>query len=110
MGPFVRGEVVVVPFPVSDLSEQKRRPALVLATLHAGDILLSMTSGHSVVPDFEEKVSASDFVEGSFARESVVRCDRLFTGASGKVLYRVGRVKSEKVDQVVSRIVQYLSA
>jgi mRNA interferase MazF len=30
---FVKGEVVVLPFPFSDLSQTKRRPAMVLATL-----------------------------------------------------------------------------
>ena len=29
---FVKGDVVVVPFPFSDLSMVKRRPALVVAT------------------------------------------------------------------------------
>lgn len=33
MGKFVKGDVVVVPFPFSDLSAAKRRPALVIATL-----------------------------------------------------------------------------
>jgi len=31
VGRFVRGDVVVVPFPFSDLSANKRRPALVIA-------------------------------------------------------------------------------
>ncbi|MDL5503395.1 MAG: hypothetical protein QSU88_09280 [Candidatus Methanoperedens sp.] len=31
MARFVKGDVVVVPFPFSDLSQSKRRPALVIA-------------------------------------------------------------------------------
>jgi hypothetical protein len=30
MAKFVKGDVVVIPFPFSDLSQSKRRPALVL--------------------------------------------------------------------------------
>ncbi len=33
MGKFVKGDVVVVPFPFSDLSDNKKRPALVVAAL-----------------------------------------------------------------------------
>jgi mRNA interferase MazF len=34
------GDVVIIPFPYSDLSQSKRRPALVLAGVGRGDFLL----------------------------------------------------------------------
>lgn len=37
MAGFVKGDVVVVPFPFSDLSRAKRRPALVVAELEGED-------------------------------------------------------------------------
>jgi hypothetical protein len=37
---FVKGDVVVVPFPFSDLTQAKRRPALVLAALPGDDLIL----------------------------------------------------------------------
>jgi mRNA interferase MazF len=40
MGRFVKGDVVVIPFPYSDLSASKKRPALVLADLEGDDIIL----------------------------------------------------------------------
>jgi len=33
MAEFVKGDVVVVPFPFSDLSQAKKRPALVISKL-----------------------------------------------------------------------------
>ena len=33
MAKFVKGDVVVIPFPFSDLTQVKRRPALVIANL-----------------------------------------------------------------------------
>jgi mRNA interferase MazF len=41
MGQFARGAVVPVKFPFSDLSRTKLRPALVLAEVDYGDVLLS---------------------------------------------------------------------
>lgn len=40
MGTFVKGDVVVAPFPFSDLSATKKRPALVIATLTGNDVIL----------------------------------------------------------------------
>jgi mRNA interferase MazF len=37
---FVKGDVVVVPFPFSDLTQAKRRPALVIAELEGNDSIL----------------------------------------------------------------------
>jgi len=34
---FVKGDVVVVPFPFSNLSQSKRRPALVIASIEGND-------------------------------------------------------------------------
>jgi mRNA interferase MazF len=40
MAGFVKGDVVVIPFPFSDLSQSKRRPALVLAEADAQAVIL----------------------------------------------------------------------
>ena len=40
MARFVKGDVVVVPFPFSDLTQAKRRPALVVASLRGDDVVL----------------------------------------------------------------------
>lgn len=40
MAKFVKGDVVVVPFPFSDLTQAKRRPALVITALEGDDVIL----------------------------------------------------------------------
>jgi mRNA interferase MazF len=34
MGKFIKGDIVVVPFPFSDLSNYKKRPAIVVSDLN----------------------------------------------------------------------------
>jgi mRNA interferase MazF len=48
MGKFMKGDVVVIPFPFSDLSGSKCRPAFVLADLEGDDVVLCQIT--SVVP------------------------------------------------------------
>ncbi len=44
----VRGDVVVVPFPFSDLSQAKRRPALILADCKGEDLILCQITSRAV--------------------------------------------------------------
>ena len=48
MARFVRGDVVVVPFPFSDLSDTKRRPALVIVAMGGDDLLLCQITSQTV--------------------------------------------------------------
>jgi mRNA interferase MazF len=48
MEKLVKGDVVVVPFPFSDLSQSKRRPALVIASLEGDDAILCQITSKTV--------------------------------------------------------------
>ncbi len=48
MGKFVKGDVVVVPFPFSDLTRAKRRPALAIAELEGDDLILCQITSQSI--------------------------------------------------------------
>lgn len=45
---FVKGDVVVLPFPFSDLTLSKRRPALVVAAPGGDDLILCQVTSQSV--------------------------------------------------------------
>ena len=62
MAGFVKGDVVVIPFPFSDLSGNKRRPALVLATLPGNDIILCQISSRNRKDKFTTALSLTDFI------------------------------------------------
>jgi len=106
MGTFVKGEVVVLPFPFSDLTTSKRRPAFVVAPLSGDDVILCMiTSQMSSSDPYAIPITDGDFVTGTLKRDSLVRPARLFTADSNIVEYSAGRLSSDKVDEVIEALI-----
>ena len=110
MGSFMKGDVVVVPFPFSDLTQTKRRPALVISALDGDDVILCQITSRSIKDPYAIPILDRDFGAGSLKQPSNVRPNRIFTADSGIVLYQVGRLRADKLDSVIERIVQILRA
>ncbi len=108
MARFVKGDVVVLPFPFSDLSHAKRRPALVLAEFEGDDLLLCQITSQRFTDSSAIPIDENDFETGTLKRKSYVRPIRLFTADRQIVLYRVGHVRAEKIKEVVERIINIL--
>jgi len=110
MGKFVKGDVVVVPFPFSDLSASKRRPALVVAALTGDDVILCQITSRTISDSYAIPITEADFQTGSLHQDSNIRPNRLFTADSGIILYRAGELMPGKIKEVVARIVEIVSA
>ncbi len=108
MAKFVKGDVVVVPFPFSDLSQSKRRPALVLTILQGNDLILCQITSKNVKDDYAIAVEQNDFASGSLNQDSNIRPNRLFTADGQIVLYRIGNIKKIKLDLVIKKIIEII--
>jgi mRNA interferase MazF len=91
MGAFVKGDVVVAPFPFSDLSAAKKRPALVIATLTGDDVILCQITSQAVADRYALPLVDSDFTSGSLRQASNIRPNRLFTAERSIILYGIAR-------------------
>ncbi|WP_159472620.1 type II toxin-antitoxin system PemK/MazF family toxin [Dyadobacter sp. 3J3] len=105
MATFVKGEIVVIPFPFSDLTSSKRRPALVLANLRGDDIILCQITSKTLKDDYAKSLESSDMLSGSLEVSSNVRPNRLFTADKKLILYSVGRISTTKYQEVVQEII-----
>jgi len=105
---FVKGDVVVVPFPFSDLTQAKRRPALIIAELEGNDLILCQITSQSIRDRYALSIDDNEFETGALRQRSNVRPNRIFTADRHIILYRVGHLKPEKVDQIIDRIVDIL--
>jgi len=109
MGGFVKGDVVVMPFPYSDLSATKKRPALVIAALDGDDVILCQITSQSISDNYGVSLNAADFKEGGLKHTSNIRPNRLFTGDARIVSYRAGRIKDVKVQEVIQKIIRIIA-
>lgn len=87
MARFVKSDVVVIPFPFTDLTQAKRRPALVLATLKGDDLILCQITSQNVRDDYAIPLNDSDFQTGSLKQSSNIRPNRIFTADKRIILY-----------------------
>ena len=108
MEEFVRGDVAVVPFPFSDLSSVKKRPALVLFVLSDDDIVLCQVTSKDKGDKLAIELGIDDFLEGGLTRVSYIRPSRIFTAEKSIIQYKAGSIKKEKSDQVKDLIVSLL--
>ena len=102
---FIKGDIVVVPFPFSDLSNYKKRPALVIATLKGDDLILCQITSQSISDEYAMLLSSEDLVSGNLKRKSNIRPNRIFTADGNIILYKVGNLKEGKMTEVVSKLI-----
>ncbi|MDP3261309.1 MAG: type II toxin-antitoxin system PemK/MazF family toxin [Thermodesulfovibrionales bacterium] len=86
MAKFVKGDVVVVPFPFSDLTQSKRRPALVISKLESDDLILCQITSQSIKDSYAVSLDDKDFETGGLKQTSNVRPNRIFTADNHIVL------------------------
>jgi len=105
----VKGDVVVVPFPFSDLTQAKRRPALVISTLEGNDLILCQITSQSVKDNYAISLDDKDFETGGLKQSSNVRPNRIFTADIHIIiLYKAGNLKIEKVTEVIEKVVEII--
>lgn len=106
MGKPVAGEVVVLPFPQTNLQAGKRRPALVVANLTGDDLILCQITSQARSDVYSVPLVATDFERGGLAVSSFIRPNRLFTVEHSVVLYSAAKVTDTKLQEVRAKIRQ----
>lgn len=104
------GAVVLVPFPFSDLSQSKLRPAVVLADVGRGDWMLCQVTSKPYADPAAVEFNDADFASGSLKVVSYARPGKLFTASSSLLVAKVGELKREALEQIVNAVVKLLQS
>lgn len=103
------GDIVILPFPFSDLSNSKIRPAVVLARANRGDWILCQITSNPYGDKQAVVIERDDFVSGHLRLRSYARPSKLFTANEKLFLSTEGTLKPEKTTEIRDTLVEILN-
>ena len=93
-----RGDIVLVPFPFTDLSTEKLRPAVIVyVDPQKTDVIIAFISsvvspGELSETDYLLRQDNTDFAQTGLKKTSTFRMSKLLTIERSKIIRRLGRV------------------
>jgi mRNA interferase MazF len=106
-----KGDIVLVEFPFTDLSQTKLRPAIVLSVSATfNDVTLCFISSQNVnslsPEEFALNNSDPDFLETGLRVSSKVRVTRMITLQRQLLQRRLGKLSSKQIQQLDALLIQ----
>ena len=101
--------IVIVPFPFSDLSGTKLRPAVVLADAGRGDWLLCQVTSNPYSDPDAIRITSKDLQKGALTSAvSFARPIKLFTASEVVMDKRVAILKAETFKAILTATIESL--
>ena len=101
---FVKGEVVVLEFPFSNLIEAKKRPTLIIKVPKGDDLIVCQITGRSYEESVEIPINREDFQKGKLKVESYIRIDKIFSVERSLIEYKIGSLKQKKFNEILDKL------
>lgn len=103
MGTFTKGEIVLFPFPYTDLSNRKLRPCLVLSDEMDDDILLCQITSKKIRKDrYTVEIKKDETIDGSLQIDSYIRSNMIFSVSKLQI---IKDKKYKKVTDIIFSII-----
>lgn len=106
----VKGEVVIIEFPFSNLIQSKRRPSLVIKVPKGDDVIVCQITGMPYEKSVEIPIRAGDFHKGGLKVDSYVRLDKIFSIEKYLIKYKAGSLKQDKFNEIMDKICFFLKS
>ncbi|ROL59231.1 type II toxin-antitoxin system PemK/MazF family toxin [Bacteroidetes/Chlorobi group bacterium ChocPot_Mid] len=108
MEEFIKGSVVIINYPFSDFSSQKKRPALVIATPKGQDIILCQITSQNHYDSYSLVLDSDDFLKGSLHQKSYIRPNKIISIDKSIVSYTIGSIHHSKLAIVIDKIIEVI--
>ena len=101
-------EIVLLPYPFSDLSGSKVRPALVVSNNNFNKksddcVLVPLTTILKDEP-YSIIISQEDLTSGKLLKSSRIRADKIFNVQKNLIIMKIGKLNNKSFGNVISEI------
>lgn len=106
---FSQGDIVLIPFPYSDLSLSKKRPALIISNEkinNTEDRICCLVTSKFHKDDL--LISENSFEQGRLPFKSFIKPHRIFTIHEGIIIKKLCRINNALHDKVIEKLNDYL--
>lgn len=102
MATYLQGDIVLIPFPFSNLSNSKPRPAIIISNSRVNktqDIILAQITSNIQNDEFSFPIN-DKIVTNPLRENCEIRCHKLFTASKEIVLRKISSLKDSNYDKV----------
>lgn len=109
---FNQGDVVLVPFPFTDLSAVKQRPALILSPKRLNkvrtDLIVAAISSQipNVIGEDEILLSEADQRTAGLPKTSIIKLGKIFTIHQGLIRKKLGGVPDSTLESILQKLMR----
>ena len=107
---FEQRDLILIPFPYSDLTISKKRPALIISNVKLNkmqDRICCLVTSKAHKDDLS--ITNNDFESGSLPFKSFVKPHRIFTINSNLIIKKLCTMNKSFHNKVISRLNEYLN-
>lgn len=112
---YCNGDVILVPFPFTDLTTTKQRPALIISSTKFNrvyrDVIVVAITSHieqDVLADTEYRLTKSENLAAGLPKPSIIKLAKIVTLDQNLIRKKLGKLHSQTTKYVIAKISRLL--
>jgi mRNA interferase MazF len=105
---FKQRDIVLIPFPYSDLSSIKKRPVIIISNSryhkNNNDVICCAITSSKKEFTRGVKINNSDLDEGNLNFESVVKFGKIFTILQNQIIKKLGKLNIARSKEIIKEL------
>ncbi len=109
---YEQGEIILAPFPFTDLTTVKQRPLLIISNndynKKTEDLVTCGITSNPKDTEFSVVINNKDLIKGKIPIESRIKVDKLFTLSQNIIIKNLGKVNEDILGRVKKELIKLM--